>query len=238
MIVIGYTRPSEVNQQNPHEHDRLLRYLDREERVRWESLSNELLRHRYLISHSLIRTTLTHYAQQHLNLVIDPQSIQLAKQPKGKPIIAAPAALQSVSFSLTHTHDLAAVAVSASGPVGLDAEWLHRQGPSIAVAKRFFTLQEYEDIRSAPQAQQHQRLLTYWTLKEAYVKAVGTGISSSFKKFRLILNGSEAPRLEYTENTLSSDESWHFHSFTLANEYLVALACHTCEVPHIINLRP
>lgn len=238
MIVIGYTRPSEVNQQNPHERDRLFRYLDREERVRWESLSDELMRHRFLISHALIRTTLTDYAQQYLDLVIDPESIELIRQPKGKPIIAAPAALQSVSFSLTHTHDLAAVAVSSLGPVGLDAEWQYRQGPSIAVAKRFFTVQEYEDILSLPQTQQHQRLLTYWTLKEAYVKALGTGISSGLKKFRLILHASAPPILKHTENTPSRDKNWHFHNLTLADEYLVALACQTRQAPHVICLHP
>lgn len=83
-------------------------------------------------------------------------------------------------FNLSHSKDYAVLAVSDS-QVGIDVEHIRKN--RLSVAKRFFCKEEYEDILALPEEEQDKRFLEYWTMKEAYVKYLGTGMSTPFDSF-------------------------------------------------------
>lgn len=100
----------------------------------------------------------------------------------GKPRLADKLLEQvgNFEFNLSHSKDYAVLAVSDKS-VGIDVEHIRKN--RLSVAKRFFCRKEYEDILSLPEEEQDKRFLEYWTMKEAYVKYLGTGMSTPFDSF-------------------------------------------------------
>lgn len=103
----------------------------------------------------------------------------------GKPSIAG---REGYHFSVSHSGNIIAFA-SSQIPVGIDAERESRE--NIKIAKRFFTANEYETIMCSPE--RAADFCRVWTSKEAYVKMLGTGLSTSFSSFD-VLDGSNGCR--------------------------------------------
>lgn len=89
-------------------------------------------------------------------------------------------------LSITHSHGLIAVAVSSSA-VGIDAEKI--RDFSEGVARRMFTDRELDYIYNS--ADKNKRFFHIWTLKESYVKAIGTGISFPMKNLEFIIEDNK-----------------------------------------------
>lgn len=116
-------------------------------------------------------------------------------------------------FNLSHSKDYAVLAVSDT-PVGIDIEHIRKN--RLSVAKRFFCTEEYEDILSLPEAEQDKRFLEYWTMKEAYVKYLGTGMSTPFNSFLI----------KRLENGISvvENEDIYFRTYFLENtDYCISV---------------
>ena len=87
-------------------------------------------------------------------------------------------------FNLSHSGDYAVLAISDS-PVGIDIEY--KKNHYEAVAKRCFCQEEYEDIMAVEDIGERQRrFLQYWTMKEAYIKYTGEGLSIPLNSFQII----------------------------------------------------
>jgi len=117
-----------------------------------------------------------------------PNELTFAQNEHGKPHLAAVAGVEArkaVEFNLTHSASIIGCAVASKGrQVGLDAEANDRQvraGP-LSIARRRFSPAEVceleETLRADGEASARQRFVDLWTLKEAYVKATGRGISA------------------------------------------------------------
>ncbi len=89
-----------------------------------------------------------------------------------------------ISFSLSHTDDLVACAVSGSGIVGMDVEPDRGRADSHAIAERFFTPAEARTVRE----QGDGAFVRLWTLKEAFVKATGEGLRRPLDSFQFALD--------------------------------------------------
>ena len=147
----------------------LLDVLDADERCRADRFRVEAGRQRFVAAHAILRRLLAG------RLGVSPQSIRLATGPRGKPaLIDAPAA--APHFNLAHSGDLAAVAL-ASRELGVDVEALRPFPRAGRFAARFFAPFEQQWLEAAPEAERGQAALTLWTFKEAYLKAVGSGIA-------------------------------------------------------------
>ncbi|WP_159026469.1 4'-phosphopantetheinyl transferase family protein [Streptomyces vietnamensis] len=144
--------------------------------ARLRALRDDRLRRRFLASRLLLRTTLGALADR------DPDGIVLARTALGRPY--APD-LPELDFSLSHTGSLLAVAVVRGGRVGVDAE---RPGRPMSVLEhRMCTPHERAglDARGLRGTARDAELLRLWTLKEAYAKALGTGLRHPPRTFGL-----------------------------------------------------
>ena len=140
--------------------------LERAERFRFEHL-----RRRYTIAHGFLRDVLGRYLGR------PPQELVFETGEHGKPFIPGTA----LQFNLSHSEELAACAVTSGRSVGVDVEFIRDVPELDAIATRFFTGGERERIGRADD--RRQAFFECWTRKEAYIKAVGGGLSIPLTSF-------------------------------------------------------
>lgn len=144
---------------------RLEGVLDDEERGRADGLLFEHQRRRFVVAHGTVRFILGR------QLGVPPARLLWERGPHGKPELAVPAGPR---VSLSHSGELAVLAVSAVRPVGVDIQRLRADLDAVAMAARYFTGAETSFVAAAGRrATQLARFTRLWTRKEACVKAAG-----------------------------------------------------------------
>jgi 4'-phosphopantetheinyl transferase len=138
----------------------------------------------YTIAHDLLRRCLSRYAP------VPPSAWMFSANAYGKPTISAPTpevGCAPLSFNLAHTRGFVACAITFSNAVGVDVERLGRRIDGTALADRYFTALEAASLRTWPEEERGARFLELWTLKEAFVKATGLGLSHALDRFSFTL---------------------------------------------------
>ena len=145
--------------------------LDSTEQLRAQAFLFDRDRHLYVTAHVFLRQVLSTYAE------LSPADWQFSAGEYGKPAISNPG-LEALRFNLSHTHGLLACAVSWRHEVGVDIEQPRPLKDLRGLSRTVLSKAEMEHVfDGADSREQEQRFYTYWTLKEAYVKALGVGIS-------------------------------------------------------------
>jgi 4'-phosphopantetheinyl transferase len=126
----------------------------------------------YLAAHALLRNTLSLYAP------VAPRDWRFVHNAFGRPEIARGFTNRPLRFSLSHTHGLAMVAVTLGRAIGADVEELRASVTMEDVVAQAFSDAEARDLASLPPTSRRRRFFEYWTLKESYIKAIGTGLST------------------------------------------------------------
>lgn len=205
---------------------RLTDWLDPTERARMQRFVHAKHRHAFLISHALVRKSLGDCLQIH------PKMVKFAFAERGKPSLAHAELDQGLAFNLTHTEGFAAIAISVSA-VGIDAECLTRNLDGLDIANRYFTPRERKDIFAVRPAEQQQRFLTYWTLKEAYLKAEGWGIVDSLDGFEFQLEREPSTEhvsrvsLNIVDPLVAPSCLWYFQHMQPTQAHLLSIAVAT-----------
>ncbi|MBK6346662.1 MAG: 4'-phosphopantetheinyl transferase superfamily protein [Bacteroidales bacterium] len=105
---------------------------------------------------------------------------------KGKP---GPDGYRGIHFNISHSGNWVVVALSADA-VGVDVEKM-RKVPE-GVAHRFFSEKENKLLNDAAgEAEKAEIFFTLWTLKESFLKAIGTGLTKSLSSFTVVKTGKE-----------------------------------------------
>lgn len=174
-------------------------------------------RHRYLVARALLRTVLSGY------FPISPERWRFRLSAFGKPEVDLGAsACAPISFNVSHSEGLIVVAVSKRGCLGVDTEnSLHREAP-LAVADSLFSARESADLWCCAPEQQRERFFEYWTLKEAYVKARGMGLSLALDQFSFNFV-EDAIHLSIQPALGDDPMRWQFWQFRLAAGHLIAV---------------
>ncbi|MEZ5293625.1 MAG: 4'-phosphopantetheinyl transferase superfamily protein [Vicinamibacterales bacterium] len=150
-------------------------------------------RRTYVIAHALVRVTLSDHASS------PPEAWRFRTGVHGRPEIAAPPAhAEDLVFSLSHTTGLAAVAVARRRLVGVDVEEVNRT-VSERVAEAQFAPAEVEALRALPPDERRRAFFDYWTLKEAYVKACGHGLTLPLDGFAFTLADGRPPAVAFAD---------------------------------------
>ncbi len=205
----------------PERFSEYLLLLDREERNRLQRFQREKDRHLFAASHAFLRRTLSPYVK------IPPDQLRFVVNRHGKPSLDGHSKDAVIHFNLAHTYDLVVVAVNGGGEVGVDVERLDRDVDPLEIGDRFFSREESADLRDTPAAGRVRRFFQYWTLKEAFLKARGQGLSAALDRFTLHV----LPEGRATLSTFSEQEedvaAWSLFHFEPTPEHIVA-ACVAC----------
>lgn len=145
-----------------------------ERAYRFRSLDDRM---RYSIVRAGLRVILAMY------LDTEPRSVRISYTQHGKPILFPLQGSPNVTFNLTHSDRMALYAVSYARDVGIDVERIREIKEMDRLAERFFSSEEASLFLSLPLVVKREAFFTCWTLKEAYVKARGEGLSLPLDQF-------------------------------------------------------
>lgn len=115
-----------------------------------------------------------------------------------------------IAFNLSHSGRWALVAVAAQGDLGVDVEETATGRPLDRLAERFFSPDERRRYRRLPAAERRAAFYRAWTLKEAYVKALGTGLSFSSRRFTVDFEAEAGGALLRATGWEDGDLDWWF----------------------------
>jgi len=207
----------------------LISWLSGDERARMNKFHAAQHRHAYLVGHALLRGALAR------ELDCDPAVLEFETNAYGKPALVMPSMHPKLEFNLSHTDGLCVLAMSWHSKLGCDVESLKRHGLDVEIARKFFTPEESEEIATHPPEHQIYRLLSYWTLKEAYIKAEGQGLSMGLDSFYFHLLDKCPPRLMLKNGAQSPTAAWIFKQVMLRNDFIFSLALESksCTEPNI-----
>lgn len=104
-----------------------------------------------------------------------PAALRFAREARGKPALVAPSG--ELRFNLTDSRDLALLAVSRTGPVGIDVEYVRAVQRRDGIARRLFADGLVAALEHAPPADRDALFFRHWTAFEALQKATGAGLA-------------------------------------------------------------
>jgi 4'-phosphopantetheinyl transferase len=194
------------------------RILSGEEIARMERMHFPRDRHLFLVSHLLVRTTLSHYAGR------PPGAWRFVQSEHGKPLILAETKPSPLRFSLAHTAGLAVVAVTCESDIGVDVERVDRPVKVRELINRFFSPEETAELGKLPPGRLQDHFFLYWTLKEAYIKALGRGLSHPLDSFGFHLAGVRPYRIGISGTDLPVSGSFRFALIEPLPSYVAALS--------------
>ena len=147
-----------------------------------------------------------------------PGDLEIAAASSGKPYLTH----SPLQFNLSHCADRVALAVSPN-ILGVDIE-KQRKRSVMEIAQRYFHPSEVAQLEAADADNQQALFFKFWTLKEAFFKALGGGIATGLDKAsftfpRDTIQVSFAPELDQRER------DWQFSQHKLHREIWLGLAC-------------
>jgi 4'-phosphopantetheinyl transferase len=192
--------------------ERLLGESERDQAARFRF---ERDRRAYVAAHALVRTMLSRHAP------VAPPDWRFAAGPYGRPEISNGDGIPPLRFNLAHTHGLAAVAVTLDNDIGVDAEALDRPLLTAELAADYFSPAELAALDGLPADRVADALYGLWTLKEAYIKAVGLGLSLPLDSFSVTL---DPPSIAFPSSVDGDPAAWLLRRFRPTPSHDVALA--------------
>ncbi|KAL6843242.1 hypothetical protein ACP4OV_026955 [Aristida adscensionis] len=232
-VHVWYLLPDELN--DASQLKMYMELLSPSERKNVLSMNGETLQKGAVLSRALLRTTLSRYT----DCKVDPRSFEFKKNKFGKPeILWRPddgRMERPLHFNISHTSSLIACGITMDTPIGIDIEEKERKTAKsiLSLARRYFTPSEVDYLAKISDADAQQKeFIKLWTLKEAYVKALGRGFSGApFNKFSIILAASNGIQISVTpkvsnDSNSSCDclsENWQFALAELNRSHYMAV---------------
>lgn len=182
--------------------------LSDDERQRAAQYKFETDRLNFVLARGILREIIGHY------LIIKPKDIVFSYTSFGKPYLAH----NILNFNLSHAGSLVVYILANSKKVGIDIEKIHSIPEFLDIAKKFFSLQENLDLDSISKDKQLEAFFRCWTRKEAFVKAIGNGLSFPLNKFDVTLLPHDPPRI-ININNHNIDNEWSMCSMNPTYNY-------------------
>lgn len=176
--------------------------LSKDEISKAESFYQEEKKEKAIICRGLLRTILGYY------LGVKPEKIKFIYNQKGKPDLDEKINNIKIKFNLSHKNQYLIYGFSLKN-IGVDLEFIDKNKTLFPIANRFFTPEESQYLKSLDKSQQKEIFYQFWTKKEAYLKAIGEGLSGGLNTINFVTN---------------NQPQWKIHNFYLTPDYLGAIA--------------
>lgn len=200
--------------------------LSADERERASQFRFEGLRRAFTLSRGVLRALLGRY------LAIAPDRVAFAYGPGGKPRLDMPAS--PLDFNLAHSGKVAVFAFGAGGELGADIEAVRPIPDQEGIVRRFFSREEYEEWLAIDVSRRDEAFFFCWTRKEAFIKALGEGLSMPLDSFRVSLRAEERTSLVHSAGHPALARRWQLCSLAPFDGYVCSLAvpgsAHTVSV--------
>ena len=214
-------KPSDVHvwaidlKATPKQLRELATLLSQDEKERAARYKYDADRERYMIARGTLRKLLGKY------LRIEPEKIGFRFENYGKPVVEP---CTNLHFNLTHSGELALLAVTQIDEVGIDLEGLRPISDLMAIAERYFTENEQSLIRSVPEQAAVETFFNFWVRKEAYAKAIGKGMNLAFNRIEVSLGSEESPRFLRFDAGQDDPLRWQLFALQMPATHVAAVA--------------
>jgi 4'-phosphopantetheinyl transferase len=209
---------------------RFYEFLSPQEKNRAHRFRIDHLQREFIITRGTLRTLLGHYLNS------EPTNIQLSYGPRGKPRIAGAA---NIDFNVSHSANIALFAFTRDCEVGIDIEKICPLTDMYNIANRYFTAEETSQLMRIPANQREHAFYLCWTRKEAFIKAIGDGLSVRLDSFRVTFDPKEQARLILNERNEHDAKTWTLADLKFSTEFAAALAyCDATRPIRVASLDP
>jgi 4'-phosphopantetheinyl transferase len=175
-------------------------------------------RHHFTVARGVLRTILGLY------LNTEPGQIRFCYSEYGKPSLADAQAGDRLRFNLSHSRGLALMAFTLNRELGIDLELVRSDLAGDEIAERFFSPAEVVSLQALSSDQRLEGFFNCWTRKEAYIKAIGEGLSMPLNQFDVSLIPGEPARLLETRKHPIEARRWSLRELKPGSNYIGAVA--------------
>ncbi len=189
--------------------------LSRSELERAARFRFATLRDSFILTRGALRVLLGSY------LNISPDSVRFQYGANEKPALSPE---KSIRFNVSHSADLAVFAFTLDCEIGVDVEHIRPVTDMASIAERFFCREEAAELLSLPDHQRRRAFFLCWTRKEAYIKALGNGLSEPLDNFRVTVDPDIPAAFIHVEHDPCAARRWTLQDLPVAPEYAAAVA--------------
>ncbi len=174
-------------------------------------------RQRFIASRAWLRTILAAF------LVAEPSELNFSYSKNEKPFLGSAHAESGITFNVSHSGGIALYAFARRRQIGVDVEQIRRDFDVESIAHRFFSASEQKQLAALPGSEKVDAFFRCWTRKEAYIKAIGEGLSLPLSQFDVSLKALETNALLATRPDSSEAERWMIREVPGGPGYSAAL---------------
>jgi len=140
---------------------------------------------RFIMARGILREILGRYLGK------DPRTLRFDYTTYGKPLLSTSTGYDNIQFNLSHSDAFALYAFTPVRSIGIDIELIRDDVAAEHIAQRFFSVSEISLLEGIDQNKRAGAFFQYWTRKEAFLKALGEGVSFPMEQCDVsFINGS------------------------------------------------
>ena len=188
------------------------------ELVRLEKFRVDFKYREYIVTRGLLRQVLTKTAG------LDITGVEFDYGEHGKPSLAGHAGGENISFNVSHSNGVVLVALTRGGRLGVDLEKIRPKAEWRSLAEHYFSAAEVRALDGYPDEAGLKAFFTCWTRKEAFVKALGGGISYGLKEFDVSIDPDEACAALTVRSKQEDASRWLIKNLPVPATHVAALA--------------
>ena len=192
----------------------LLKLLSPDEKNRAQKFRFAEDKRNYIVARGILRSLIGKY------LNINPAQISFQYNEFGKPKIADNNPLH---FNISHSRNIALFGFTNKMNVGVDVEWVNPNIEVKDIASSFFSTNEILKLLALPEKQQALGFFNCWTRKEAFIKAVGEGLSFPLDKFEVSLEPGKTAKLLATDWDPKAVSNWSMYTMSPKADFVGSL---------------
>ena len=174
-------------------------------------------RRRFAACRTALRTILASF------LRVAAHEIGLATTASGKPYLH-PRHESHLRFSVSHSGDLALIALANNREVGVDVEHIRAMPGMDGVIRRYFSPSEVRALESLPGDERRRAFFRIWTLKEAYLKGCGDGLTRRLDAIDVMVHADDQPASFQVRDRPGDETRWILRPIGAGDSYAAALA--------------
>lgn len=194
--------------------------LSADERAQQASLIDDAQRRRFQLRCAALRTVLSSYA------ATPPNAWQFGTgRYGGRHLIPTQATASGLVFSLSHSSRYTVIGITRQARLGVDVQPVHSSFDLQAIAGRFFAPAERAALATLDPARIPQAFCEHWTLKEAYTKAVGLGLTMALDDIIFDLTAPHTVGYTLPAGGSHGSAHWHMAQCLLPGKQILAVCC-------------
>ena len=191
--------------------------LSADEMARADRFRFERDRKRFTMARAAMRAILARYVGT------DPRRVAFDCGEHGKPELVTVPNASELKFNFSHSSGLALLGVTRRVPLGIDIEAVRGDFAAEEIAHSFFSADEVRRLLELPEGQRTEAFFCCWTMKEAYVKALGQGLAIPLDSFSVAFQLNNPAALLRAETDANGVNRWTFYDIRVHPAYKAAL---------------